>query len=170
MIDQVQETDTRIIFSSPTKAEVPLPRQTPETTSGTNLYKNFPLLGAEPDFLKSAWELTESFSDKQMAREAAGLLSIIQEMVATFRVFRFEIGSMPKLNAVTAADGSLLFEWITEDFRLGFNIEPNPQESSWFLATSRNLGRINAYGFISGVDLSKTILWLLNFVITNSQA
>lgn len=169
MIDQIQETATRIIYSSPTHVPKFYQQRAPDTTSGQDLYGRFLVLGSESDSLRPAWEVTDRLTRPVVAQQATDLLSIIREMLLTFRAVNFQTGSIPILNAAALDDGAVLFEWITADYRLGFNLDPEPQKSSWFLATSRRFGRINAYGFLSHVDLNKTLLWLLNFVISHSQ-
>ena len=76
------------------------------------------------------------------------------------------ITCIPYLHAATPEDGSVLFEWISKDYRIGFHIEPNPQESSWSLVTKESLGEIIAYGSITDIDLRKLVSWLLYFIIS----
>lgn len=72
------------------------------------------------------------------------LTSVIKDIVFTFRQFNFNIENLPKIYAFNLEDGSLLIEWIFDDLRIGFNIEPIKTESSWYLVTNKNLGEINA--------------------------
>ena len=61
-------------------------------------------------------------------------------------------------------DGSTHFEWIEKEWRLGIVIDPNPQDSSWFLVTMPSMGGIHATGSIQEKGLDKLLRWLLNFV------
>lgn len=36
-------------------------------------------------------------------------------------------------------DGSVLIEWIAESFRIGFSIEPDFEESSWYVVDNKDL-------------------------------
>ena len=61
----------------------------------------------------------------------------------------------------------MLIEWIFENFRVGFTIEKNSEESGWYLVSGKNLGQINAYGNLNKADDEKLLSWLLVFVISN---
>ena len=80
------------------------------------------------------------------------------------------MGHLPHLHAFDVQDGSILIEWIFDDFRVGFSIEPVPTESSWYLVSNAKLGYIGTSGDISQ-DESETqnlMLELLTFVISHS--
>ena len=64
---------------------------------------------------------------------------------------------IPKINTFQTGEDSALIEWIAHDIRLGFNIEGDPSQSSWYLATSDKLGCFSASGQLSVRELS-TIL------------
>ena len=78
------------------------------------------------------------------------------------------MGYLPSLQGFNVEDGSILIEWIFGDFRIGFNIEPNPNDSGWYLVSNKNLGEISASGYTSGIEIKNLILWLLNFILSNS--
>jgi hypothetical protein len=102
-----------------------------------------------------------------MARTVKHLIDTIDEAVYAFVAVGDNIYALPPLRASLPEDGSVSLEWISPDFRLGFNIEPNPDDSSWYIVTSKRLGEIGAYGFLSGLN-SRGLIYLLNFVLANS--
>lgn len=195
MIDYVQETDSKIIFpflsylekyadhgtnygiswiNGPDK---PIPTllkpwsiwQEPfDETFGGRDFQQYSLLSEEFCITKIAWNEINNSRNQNLAYDAKLLLIMIEEMVSSFKKLKFELGHLPPLRAFNVDDGSILIEWIFKDFRVGFNIEENPDESGWYLVTNKNLGEISASGSISNVEINKIFLWLLNFVITNS--
>jgi hypothetical protein len=95
-------------------------------------------------------------------------LSIIQEMIVTFQRLQFDLGHLPPLQAFNLEDRSILIEWAFPNFRIGFTIETNHEESGWYLVSNRNLGEISASGYTLGMDIKALVLWLLNFILSNS--
>lgn len=167
MIHFAQETDSKIIFSWASgfiDAEPEDPIY--ETESGP--YKpNFVTLPEYSSLIKSAWEASYKIENQGLAREARSLLSLIQETVESFKQLGFDLGALPEFQLSGAMDGSILVEWIFKNFRVGFSFEAHQEESSWYLVSDKNLGDIGASGYISGLSMEKTFLWLLNFVISH---
>ena len=118
------------------------------------------------DTLELAKNIIHKLTDSNLRQQAVKLLSAIQNALNT-QPFLNIINCIPYLHAATPEDGSVLFEWIFKDYRIGFHIEPNPQESSWSLVTKENLGEIIASGSITNIDLRKLVSWLLYFIISH---
>jgi hypothetical protein len=118
------------------------------------------------DTLELAKNMIHKLADNNLLQQAAKLLLVIQNALNT-QPFLNIISCIPYLHAATPEDGSVLFEWIFKDYRIGFHIEPNPQESSWSLVTKENLGEIIASGSITDIDLRKLVSWLLYFIISH---
>jgi hypothetical protein len=74
---------------------------------------------------------------------------------------------LPQLQAHIAEDGSVLLEWISSKFRLGFNIEHNPPESSWFVVTSDELGGVQAAGQLNDIEMPQILRWFSTFLMEN---
>jgi hypothetical protein len=168
MIGYVQDTDSRTVYALPHEIHYALSDKPANETLGGAVNGEYLLLPLDSDILRPAWELTYRLENKDIAQRARRLLSAIQELMSAFRQFQFDLGHIPQLHAFRADDGSVLLEWVFGDYRIGFNIEPDPQDSGWFLVTNRNLGEITASGFISGIRLNRLILWLLTFMLAHS--
>ena len=116
-----------------------------------------------------AWGAVRQVEDEQVADEARRILSIIAETVLISQKRGVDLEHLPHLHAFDVQDGSILIEWIFDDFRVGFSIEPIPSESSWYLVSNAKLGDIGESGYISQ-DESETqtlMLRLLNFVMSH---
>ena len=117
-----------------------------------------------------AWNAVGQVKERDIADEARRILLIIAETILIFQSRGVDLGHLPHLHAFDVQDGSILIEWIFDDFRLGFSIEPVPTESSWYLVSNAKLGYIGTSGDISQ-DESETqnlMLELLTFVISHS--
>ena len=117
-----------------------------------------------------AWNAVGQVKERDIADEARRILLIIAETILIFQSRGVDLGHLPHLHAFDVQDGSILIEWIFDDFRVGFSIEPVPTESSWYLVSNAKLGYIGTSGDISQ-DESETqnlMLELLTFVISHS--
>ena len=74
------------------------------------------------------------------------------------------MNSLSPISAVFAEDGSVLFEWISDDFRIGFLIETDPDESHWYLVSNSKFNGLSAAGNLSDIDLKPLLKWLFYFV------
>jgi hypothetical protein len=61
---------------------------------------------------------------------------------------------------------SALLEWIFPDFRIGFNIEPNPKESGCCILSNKNLNDMVQVGSLDQID--DIIVSLLAFIGHNT--
>jgi hypothetical protein len=101
----------------------------------------------------------ESCEIKLMAKNILGLISR--------ELDRQEIISLlAPIYAFPADDGSLLIEWIFDDFRVGFNLEEDMTNSSWYLVSKPSAGSIQASGYLRGDDLQSIVGWLMAFVVS----
>ena len=147
-----------------------------------NQYKNIPLqfeeiysdllsdyisLPPNTNVIQSALSSLKSLSNSDLVQYAKKILLIIQENLNVFAKEETEL--LPPIRVFDVEDGSILIEWIFKDFRIGFNIESNINESGWYLVTNKNLGEINASAYILDGNIKKIILWLLYFVIIQNK-
>jgi hypothetical protein len=92
---------------------------------------------------------------------------MIEEIVRALMATGVEVQNLPPVRASLEEDGSVLIEWMTQDFRLGFNIEPNPTDSGWYVVTSKRIGETGAHGFLSSTDKANLISLILRFIGSN---
>ena len=108
-----------------------------ETCSGRTDAESLPL--SVRNLIAPAWNAVEQVEDQNVADGARRILSIFSEAILTFQRRGFDLGHLPQLHAFDVQDGSILIEWIFDDFRVGFSIEPIPSESSWYLVFKRKV-------------------------------
>jgi hypothetical protein len=168
MTTYIQETDSKMIFPLFPKLTFNYPAEAENQTIGGVIIPNFLPLNIEANIIDNAFDVIHSIGDQIIAEEANKLLLTIQTTIEKFQSYRSDLYSLPQLHAFPVDDGSLLIEWIFTDFRIGFSIEPDNNESSWYLVANRKYGDINASGYLADIDTQKIILWLINFILVNS--
>jgi len=166
MISYLQETDTRIIFPSIPSISVPY-SDTDPTSAGLVDFDCIPL-SLEQGFVGDAYAVVRQADNGDVAHEAERLLQLIQDHVFSLRQMDFDLSHLPPIRALNVDDGSTLIEWVFRDFRIGFTVEPNPEESGWYLVSNAELGNIMADGSTFGVKLDRIVLWLLNFALSQT--
>ena len=127
-----------------------------ETNTGSPNSKFFPVSDGN-NIISEAWDVIKTKDTQITKKRAKEILFQIQNILNEFHQLHFNIGYIPKLHAFLPDDDSILIEWVLDDFRLGFTIEPSLDESGWYLVTNEDLGSINAYGYLRDTNL-KTIL------------
>lgn len=134
------------------------------TTSPEEHSDTFRLPG-ESDPVRQAKEIFSQIQNPCVAEQLDKLLSTIYILFsATPREAR-ELSSIPPLRAHVDEDGSVLLEWIFSDFRVGFNIEPNPDDSGWHLVSDKINNVYTASGQLG--DMNEIITFLLNLIFSN---
>jgi hypothetical protein len=132
----------------------------PQDTLGT-YQQNYTYLSIRRfDLFSSVREILRTWENSEHITFAENIILLIQrELISTDFT-----GKLPPLKAFPTEEGDLLLEWIFKDFRLGFGLEHNFEESGWFLVSSQNSGGIVASGLLNGTDLTHLISWLVSFV------
>jgi len=117
--------------------------------------------------VSKAWKIVSKAKHPEVVKQARKLLLLIQEVISSFEQLGFRLRALPPFRAVEEDNESVLIEWIFAKFRIGFTIEPDPRESGWYLVSSQALNEVGASGRLSGANMKKNFLWLLNFVISH---
>ncbi len=165
MMQSYQQTDSVVFKNPPTQFIFTAPQR--NETLGGALFSHYLPLPVGSSLLTNAWGEASKLRNSEQASQAKELLTSIQQSLYTLERYHYDLSIIPPLQAIVEDDGSVLFEWIFRDYRLGFGIEINPRESGWFLVTNHVLGDIAANGLIAGIDLNLLINWLLRFIQTH---
>lgn len=167
MIGYYQETYAEKAVAMPSEFSSLLIYEPPSETSGGSLGKYLSRPLEDLSIVRSAWDTVRQTENQEIAQEARELLSIIREMITYSHQLGADLSHLPPLQAFNVDDGSILIEWIFSDFRIGFSIEPNSEDSGWYLVSNERLGEISAFGFTSSIDNNILVSWLLGFVLAN---
>lgn len=128
-----------------------------------NNYISTVTIFGQRDLTRSARDKIRSIPDKELAGTALRILSMINDQLMKLG----NISHYPEFHSFLLEDGSIGIEWIFPNLRLGFGVDQNPEESSWFLVTSEVGGNISACGKLFCEKVHPPIEWLIGFVATN---
>ncbi|MFC1512102.1 hypothetical protein ACFL5H_02790 [Candidatus Latescibacterota bacterium] len=133
------------------------------TTSGIVEEEYFSIV-EEKSIISTAFQNISRIGIPDVALRAKEFLRDFENLIKAQQIFNEDF--LPSLHLFPVDDGSALIEWIFNTFRIGFSIDINPSESSWYLVTKKELGQINACGYLCN-DNNKVIHWLLHFISDN---
>lgn len=136
-----------------------------DVTSGTAIPEGWSI---DRRITRKANALLPKIEDKKIAETTRDLIGVIEETAYAIVAGGGDIRSLPPVNAALAPDGSVLLEWATRDFRLGFSIDSDPNESGWYVVTSRQLGEIGMNGALSKLDKRSIVSTLVNFALASA--
>ncbi len=162
MTNSHEETDSGIPPTS--SPECSLSFSASDATVGSEQDTSFARHG-KSDPLRQVREAISQIKDTQVAEQAQRLLSTMERIVQLVPPEKLVPRCVPPLQANQADDGSLSVDWIFPDFRVGFNIEPNPEDSGWHLVSSKRLGEMTASGHLS--NMSEIVALLVDFILSN---
>lgn len=125
-------------------------------------------LGFEARSLENVLKFEMELESGELAEAVKEILQLIIETLEAHKERSSELPQLPPLYAQKEDDGSVLLEWIGDDFRAGIGIGPLLAKSSWYVVTSKKLGLENASGLIHPDYLKATIFSLVDFVLSHS--
>jgi hypothetical protein len=160
MISFPQETDSRSI--SQARPEFSLSVGQEDSTTGVNEQALSFNMAGEPDPVRPAREDLLNMEDPRVAHQVDLLLSAIRRVVEIIREARTDLSRMPALHGHPEPDGSALLEWIFPNFRIGFNVEPDPDNSGWHFVSKE----YTASGPIKSTEAVAAML--LEFILPNA--
>lgn len=118
--------------------------------------------------IESALKALDETKNPGIKSDASNLLITLVNTIKRLQGFNYDFENLPTLQVENIEDDSVLIEWIFDDFRVGFTIEKNKDESGWYLVTTKRLGFINASGYFLDTEREKLLNWLVIFVKDNS--
>lgn len=117
------------------------------------------------NLVKQARNIIPKIKNAEVAEQLDVLLSLIDIIVNVEKQEREDSSHIPPLHAYIEEDGAVSVEWIFPDFRIGFNIEPNPNDSGWHLVAGKNLRDKTESGQLE--DMPTIVYRLFNFILSN---
>lgn len=127
----------------------------------------FPQLPADVDIFRKAIPNLANLKNKKVRQFTINLLHTLQKILIINIDRLCFSGSLPPLQFLLDKDDSLLLEWIFKDFRIGFIIEPNVSESSWYFVSNSKMNEQSASGLLNVSDYEQSLHYLISFVLAN---
>lgn len=136
-----------------------------DVTSDIEGQADTPRLRWESNLVKQARNIIPQIKNEDVAEQVDMLLSTINIIVNVVEQEKVDLSRIPPPHAYIEEDGAVSVEWIFPDFRIGFNIEPNPNDSGWHLVAGKNLGDKTESGQL--MDMPKIVYRLFKFILSN---
>jgi len=159
MTNFLQETDSQ---SWP---EEVLSFSSGDVTSGIEGHAETFSLRGESNPVKQARHIISQIENTDVAKQVDRLLSFINMIIIAKEQEGVDLSSIPPLHAYVEGDGAVSIEWIFPDFRIGFNIEPNPDDSGWHLVAGKELRDKTESGQLG--DMVRVVVHLFTFIFSN---
>jgi hypothetical protein len=137
---------------------MPFP-QTPRIICNKN-----PLKEEARSCVSKAERLVKRLPAGDLKRNANEFLSSLRKILSMELESGVDVSMVPVLEAVCPDDHSIVFEWAYDDCRLGFSVESDPSESSWYLITIPESGGVRATGLIACSNFEQWLRWLVFLV------
>jgi hypothetical protein len=137
-------------------------------TSSTYMDSSWSLRSTTLPVLAKAEHLMGTLPSGDLRRNAETFLSALREVLIGYHQAGADLTGLPMLGAFVLDDDSLQFEWAYRDCRLGFGIESDANQSSWYLITTAEAGEVKATGLIQCPDSRQWLLWLVFFIYLRS--
>ncbi len=128
------------------------------------IYNKNPLNEEVRGCLSKAERLVKRLPAGDLKRNANGFLSSLRKILSMESQAGADVSMLPVLEAVCPDDHSIVFEWAYDDCRLGFSVESNSSESSWYLITIPESGGVRASGLIACSNFEQWLRWLVFLV------
>lgn len=107
------------------------------------------------NILKPAKDEMTSFLNANLVSNAYAFLDKLYDAL-----MEHEVKNLQSLNAFEDEE-CIVLEWIDQNWRIGFALDINPEESSWFLVSNKAAGDVMASGNLSSVDINWIVYWLI---------
>ncbi len=162
-------TDYKAVIDLPNTISNLIPRASlAGTISGSSWNINYLTIFNDQELFKRAVRILGEIDDQEVKKESRELIAQIIDIIHRLRNQGRDFSNLPSFNVEKEEDGSILFEWIFANFRIGFTTEKKHEESGWYLVSNENMGNINAFGNFIRNSKETIIAWLLIFALSNN--
>lgn len=134
-------------------------------TGSTGINQTIPF---KINVLKNVSERAKSISNSEVKKQVDEFLTIFTQVIASRKDELVEREDLPAVNLAELDDKSILLEWGSKDFKIGFSFEPKKSDSGWFLVSGKNLDGDQQGGSLKKENFSDLIEYAINYVSANT--
>lgn len=128
---------------------------------GTQIFYSLP---KDIDIFRDLIPSFQKLEDSPVKNSILYLLLTFQKLLNQINQLNLSV-YLPPLQLRSDEDGSVLIEWIFKDFRIGFLIEPDDSESSWYLVSNSNMNELSQSGTLNVEDCESLLNKIISFVL-----
>jgi len=136
------------------------------TYGDVNSTSFFPAISSH-GYIKDAMRVASKSTNLAVVKKAHSLLSDLSWALEIFRYNNADLSDLPALSPGSIEDdGAIVIEMITSKFRIGFGIEADEDESSWYIISQKDAGEIRASGKLDdSVEGKRLTTWLMIYAL-----
>lgn len=123
-----------------------------------------------PDNIKvfsNVIEYLSNIDSKNIKGFITELIKSFQEVLIKEYNEKYIYNHLPKMK-IEEQDDSIFLEWIFKDFRIGFSIEDEIDESTWYIITNVNLEEFTKSGYINKKNYCDIVFKIIKYVLENT--
>ncbi len=160
-----QETDSKKTQRLPRHFEYSASGTFSNQTYGGDSILDSISIPSSSDFMQGSWQFIRNIEATEHSEQSKELFSALQDIVSKSIDINIEVRDFPKFHSYYIGEDSIIYEWIFDNYRVGFSIEIDEDESSWFVVTDKDLGDIRATGLLTHRDIQTLLHELIHFVL-----
>jgi hypothetical protein len=139
------------------------------TTSLVNSDPYRSVLPANIDVFSSLKTDLASLEDTNVFEQVQQVLSALYLALQTANKRRLLKNYLSRISLLQQEDKAVLLEWNFHDFRVGLTLEPNKNESSFFIVSRDKVaGSFNADTQILGASIMRSVGIIVDYVLENT--
>ena len=160
--NQTSETNKN---TKTTKYQMPM-----QTTDSFSINTSYQIkLPSNIDVLSRLYETVASLSNPDVKKYTINVLDTLNKSLLNINNYNNLSNYLSKLNVIEQTDLSALIEWNFQNFRVGFSIEPDLNESSYFIVSEdKSIGSFVADTKKVGSEINIAIEKIVEYVIRNT--
>jgi hypothetical protein len=120
------------------------------------------------EFFQEVISGLSGLQDDHVREMTSRLLFSFQRVLTINRRAAESPAYLPPLRFRPLDEDGVLIEWIFKDFRIGFSIEPQNGESTWYLVSNQNLEEVSKSGPLDPEAMERVLSELFSFVVSNT--
>jgi heat shock protein HspQ len=139
-----------------------------QTTTGTTEPKESVIYLSVSNIVK---KLSDEFPNIQKPQMKDLFLRLFESFIKHLRNYSSqyeELSHLPQIHLNFEDDGTILIEWLFFGFNIGFTIESEITQSSWYLVSNEKLDYETASGFLNTNNIEGVLDDLFNFILKNT--
>jgi hypothetical protein len=138
-----------------------------DSTGGDELYVASIVDSSINDIIKEAVANLEQIENAEMKEL---ILMIFGKLSMKIRLSELTSKThyLPPIRLFKMEDESILIEWMFHNFRIGFSVEEDINESSWYFISNKNMEDQGQAGFVREVDIDILLDKFVTYIAINT--
>lgn len=133
----------------------------------TSFYNYLYTVSNNIDIFRNVISHVSEISDKVLSKKLNEFIDVFMSILTNLSKSSDISNFLPPLT-IHNEENLVFLEWIFKDFRIGFSLEKEKNESMWFMVTNKNLEEFSISGDLEPENYYEVIIKVLKYVLENS--